>query len=225
MNDRRLEQLLAELAENDALFGTPVARPAALRAGVRIVGLRALIPLAAAAVLLMTFRSPVPAPVTRPVAEEALASLGAPLGISLDHHAGVASANQRHDVVRSCSDEEVYALVLYRGWSHDSRDLIWQLYRFADGTSLARLPAGESIDIPVDVYSAPAVEQTFMLAVARRAGDLPSGPAETEDLLACLNDSLPPSRIEFPGQSADAARACLPQCVTVLPKSIAYSGQ
>lgn len=229
MNDRQLERLLAQLAEHDELFDGRArqAPPTPRTPRIQIVGIRALLPLAAAAAIaLFLMRTPA-ARVLQPMPAPLQVSLAdvTPLPISMDHCTGRCEDGKRLDVMQSCSDEDAYALVLYRTWSHDYRGLVWRLYRFADGTSLAKLRAGEAIDIPVEVNSAPAVEQTVVLAVARRVGDLPVSTAETDDLLACLNDSLPPTRIEFPGQPAEAARGCLPQGVTVLPKAIAWSGQ
>ncbi len=229
MNDRQLERLLAQLAEHDELFA-PAARPAIGArpiARLRILGIGSLLPLAAAAAIAI-FMLRVPNRVTRqPDPSNRSVSLAdaSPLPISVEHCTGKCESGTRQDVFQPCSDEDAFALVLYRTWSHDNRGLVWRLYRFADGTPLARLPAGEAVDIPVEVNSAPAVEQTVVLAVARHARDLPASQAETEDLLTCLNDSLPPARIEYPGQPAEAARGCLPQGVTVLPKSIAWSGQ
>ena len=66
----------------------------------------------------------------------------------------------------------------------------------------------------------PPVEQLLVVALARRAADLPGSEVGTEALLACLNSS--PLETEFPEDIngfASAVEFCLPPGVTVVSQT------
>jgi hypothetical protein len=132
--------------------------------------------------------------------------------LEVDYQAGYAAdASTRIATFRPCSDQEAYALVLFRGWSEECACLTWRVHEFADGVLLTRLAAGQPLEIALELPEAPPVEQFIILALARRRGDLPAGGREARRLLDCLNEAAPPSWAGEPEEHYTAAvQTCLP---------------
>lgn len=211
----RLDNLVRQLIEIDELFGgaqgTRSARLASAGAHPSRTGwLASAAPLAAAAVLgFLMVRAPT---LERPAG----AAQRVPVSIARSAENG---RSERISRFQSCADEDAYAMVVFRAWSSECNCIRWRLHEFADGSVLARLSAGGGLEFEL-AYAGdpPNVEQMVLLAVARRAADLPSAPDASESFLECLDHSLPP---ELPGASQQnsptAVLACVPNDVYVVP--------
>jgi hypothetical protein len=212
LSEQQIGRLLRGLAEADSLAGS---RPWALRlepAGtLRGRGLRMVwtTSLATAAALVLALRAPTPGPLSRAQGDPAF---------HIDYQAApAAEAAARIATFRPCADRDAYAVVLFRGWSEECACLTWRVHEFADGSPLARLAAGEPVEIAVDVSGDPPVEQFIILALARRRGDLPTDDDDAQRLLACLNDAAPPSLPGEPDEHyATALQSCLPGSARVV---------
>ncbi len=209
-SDAQIDRLLRALIEADSLAdGGGPGLSFATTAGSGRPAITWAASLAVAAALVLALRTPVwvpPHPAPRIPALE------------IDYQAGYAAdASTRIATFRPCSDQDAYALVLFRGWSEDCACLTWRVHEFADGALLARLAAGEPVEITLEIAETPPVEQFIILALARRRGDLPAGSREALRLLDCLNDAAPPSWAGEPGEHyAAAVQTCLPGSAQVV---------
>ncbi|MEP0847946.1 MAG: hypothetical protein HRF50_14135 [Phycisphaerae bacterium] len=211
----RLDSLVRQLIEIDELFGDgqgalSARLPGAAARAARMRWLSFAGPLVAAAVLgFLMVRAPT---LERPAA----AAQRVPVSIARSAEHG---PTQRINRFQSCADEDAYAMVVFRAWSSECDCIRWRLHEFADGSVLARLSAGGGLEFEL-AYTGdpPNVEQMVLLAVARRAADLPSAPDASESFLECLDLSLPP---ELPGASQQnspaAVLACVPNDVYIVP--------
>ena len=128
--------------------------------------------------------------------------------------------DSRIDTFHTCPTEDAFALVLFRAWDTDCQCVAWKLHEFADGRALMRLAAGEALEIPLDVSNSPPVEQVVVFAVSNRRDELPATAREAEELLACLNTTLPPSALgEQPVCCAAPVESCLPPGVALVQRS------
>jgi hypothetical protein len=140
-----------------------------------------------------------------------------PVSVRYAPHAGGA-AEPRVDCFQSTAQEPCVMLALFRTWNSACQCLMWELHQWEDGRTLAEITPGESIDIPFSSANSPPVQQLFVVAVSRERRYLPDRPAETDQLLECLNHSAPPlGTPEDAGAYTSAVSGCLPSGVTVVP--------
>ena len=127
---------------------------------------------------------------------------------------------QRVDRFEPNTREYCVVLAIFRSWHNGCRCLTWQLHEWEDGRTLAEVAPGEAPEIALDVTDAPPVEQLLLIAFSPHASDLPSSEDEVNGLLDCLNDITPPTEVcESADVCALAAESCLPDGVTVVPRS------
>lgn len=218
MNDRQLESLIRRVVELDQ-FGEPLhagrqgarPRPIAEAQARRAQPARWLVPLAAAVFALFALR---------PVEVETEKGRSFAEFVTIDHIPRVShDARSRIDAFRPCADQDAAALVLFRVWDDACDCIEWKLHQFADGSAVTRLTAGEALDIRMDVTDAPALDQYFILAVARQRDGLPHSRRATQQLLTCLNSTCPPV---FPGEDplpgAETVIECFPTGVELLQR-------
>jgi hypothetical protein len=221
MDDRTLSNLIRQATELEALLDAeafPARGDAPLVTARRLSlrwGLAAAAALALAVILPMRDSS-----LLRPSAD-AWVFMDAPApGIAPDGAADGADSFQR---IRSCSDQDAYAIVLLREWLPECQCMDWRVHEFEGGAALMRLRAGQEIEIPVHVAGDPPLQQQLFLAIAPRLFGLPTSAQATEDLLACLTDAAPPTTADTddPGGSGYTAvvQECFPPDVTILPST------
>ncbi len=213
MEHDALERLILDLAQRERSL--PDDRPIAVAwAARRRQPLDWLTGVAAAIALLMIVSN---AP-QRPTPRSSAAARAGIIPVSIEYLPTRESLDApRLDRLRSCSEQDVYTVVLFRGWNSDCGCVSWRLHEFSEGALLARLEAGEPLEIVLDVSDAPPIEQAVFLAVARRGDDLPSDRAREAALLACLNDAAPPEPIDLqPARLKDSVASCLPNGVAVV---------
>lgn len=212
LSEQQIDRLLRGLIEADSLLGCDRLAPGGeASAGPRQRGLRIAwaARLATAAALLLAWRVPAPAPFRSTPPAPAL---------EIEYGAGHAAEGAgRVATFRPCTDQNAYALVLFRGWSDECACLTWHVHEFEDGSPLAALTAGEPVEIALEVTPDPPVEQFIILALARRRGDLPTDGDDARRLLACLNEAAPPA---WPGEPDEhyalAVQMCLPGSAQVV---------
>ena len=155
----------------------------------------------------------------RPAATVAPVTGDIPINIEYTTHAALADERCVASF-RNTTGEDCVVLAVFRAWDSTCQCRQWQLYEWEHGASLARAVAGKPLDISIDMTNMPAIEQLLVVALARRAGDLPGSEAGTEALLACLNSS--PLETEHPDDIrgfASAVESCLPPGVTVVSQA------
>lgn len=134
-----------------------------------------------------------------------------------DQPGAVNISDQRIDTYHSCSDEDAYALVLYRAWEPECACVTWGFYEFADASGVVELPAGETLDIPFDAWGRSPIDQCIVVAVSNQRHVLPADSGETQQLLACLHEITPADDPEEASACyANVVAGCLPSAVTVL---------
>ncbi len=202
MPDPVLERLLRAAVEAEA-FARPIRR-------LRLASWWLLATSGAAALLALVFMNPRSVTRYRTIPAKA---------ISIEHVSSpVSQAGQRIDVLQPCLDTAAAALVLLRVWDRDCSCLQWQVHEFEDGSTITEMARGEAVQIPVDVSHAPPIEQSVLLAVARRASDLPSTVDAREDLLACLNGVCPPSLPDEASCGNPDVLPCLGEGITLVQR-------
>ena len=227
MNDDALNKLIrhaAELRELEAsLQGRPVLRmspsdagrrpEAASRRSMRIGWLVAA-PFAAAACWLAFVTTD---------RESALphAPLSTPAVIQIREVAagGPGSTDRPQRFVTEAS-QQFAMMALLRTWSNECECLSWTVHEFEDGGTVAMVDQLNRREVAIDVADAPPVAQLLVVAAADRRTDLPTTPAQTEALLACLNDRPVAHETEVDAVAlSDNVMACLPHDVAVVPKA------
>lgn len=118
--------------------------------------------------------------------------------------------------VDTCADEDSFLVVLTRSWNNDCQCLTWRLHEFGHGVALARLMAGQELELAVELAVGATGEQFVVLALARDADDLPDEPEEGDILLECLNDADASATLDH---AAQTVASCLPSSVTVVPRA------
>ena len=211
MSNERLSQLIRMVAEMDRHVPAddlPVA-PAWRHHRSAVWGA-----LAAAAALAFAFLVP---PINRP---DHRAMAAAPIGVQLEYRpAHTVGHTARIDAFEACSPEMTYASVLFRVYDEDCQCLTWRLHQFEDGASQCLLHPGEMLQFTLDVTHTPPVAQVAMLVVASRRDVLPATTDEAEELLACLNNSLPPTGLgDQPVCCSAPVGDCLPPGVALLER-------
>ncbi len=213
MDDRTLDRLIRHLAERDRRLPDDRELAEACSANRRrpwdwFCG-------AAAAIALLWI---VNSASHRPAPYSSAAARAGILPVSVEYLPTRAALDQpRLDRLRSCSEQDVYTLVLVRGWSSECACVRWDVHEFSEGTLLARLEAGEPLEIILDVSDSPPIEQAVFLAIAQHGGMLPADRAREAALLACLNDAAPPEPIDLqPARLGESVAACLPTGVSVV---------
>ena len=201
-----LERLIVQGREIEEFFGLP-SRGVVRRSLWRVLEPWAGAMLAAAAIFLALA---IPANAPSPASAN-----GLQLDAAVVHRAEAA-------VLESCSNEDLYALVLMREWMPDCECIGWRLYRpSADLPAVMRLLAGQTASVPVDEAHDPSVLEYVVLAVSRSRSALPHQAEDEDELIRCLWESAPPATPFESSQSyASAVAACLPAAVTVVPESL-----
>jgi len=134
------------------------------------------------------------------------------------HYAPCRGPGPRVDQLQSVAREPGYVLALLREWHSDCECLAWNVYRWDDGGAIARVDRGDPIEIALDVSDDPPIEQMLLLAVSPRRDRLPGAEADSDAIIACLNNSVPtPNERRDAGGLALAVQSCLPEGTTVVP--------
>ena len=199
MPDPMLEKLLRVAAEAQA-FARPLQPVRFARGWLWATS-------AAAAVLALVFVNP-----------RTIERYSVPVGaIEIEHVSQAGQAGMRVDVLQPCLDTAAAALVLLRVWDGDCSCLQWKVHEFEDGSTITQMERGDAVQIPLDVSDTPPVEQSVLLAVARRPSDLPSR-NERDSLLACLNGVCPPALPSDASCQNPDVLPCLPDGVTLVQR-------
>ncbi|RMF84110.1 MAG: hypothetical protein D6744_03650 [Planctomycetota bacterium] len=208
--NERLNQLIRLVSEMDEHFDAPTQRrpQPARRSGTIAKAL------AAAAAVAFGFL-----PRTTPPNSSSPTHAG-PTRVQIDYQpARIIRQAARIDAFEACSAEQAYASILLRVYDDDCQCVKWRLHRFDDGAALCVMRPGEMIEFTLDVSTAPPVEQVAMLVLAAQRDALPMTSSEVADLLACLNESLPPTAIgEQPTCCSAPAGDCLPPGVALVER-------
>jgi hypothetical protein len=222
MNEKDLQNLVRMAVEIDELDRAAYAAdapgelaPATIRfdrAPLRQPGWRLGVPAAAAAAALLLVLLP---PSTDQQSISALAS-----SFRIDYCPAVPRFDGvRIDHFEPSSPEHCAVLAIFNTWEKECQCLAWQLYEWEDGRALAELSPDEVRNITIDVTDAPPIEQLLLVAIAKDPRDLPSNEDQTYELLDCLNEVAPATDPrESAAAYASAARACLPDTVTIVPQ-------
>jgi len=117
------------------------------------------------------------------------------------------------------SQQQMSMMAILRTWSDECECLSWQVHRFQDGSTVARVDEINNQQLDIPVGNAPPVAQLLVVAAANRTEDLPDNAAENKALLDCLNER-PYASDDEPDvfALATAVESCLPMGVAVVPK-------
>lgn len=207
MNDHALEKLI-RLAAEAGDIDRFVPRPS-LPNRFRLI--RPMGALAAAAALMVLIGAP--QSLNGP-------SRGALVGIDVRRlPSRVLTDGQRVERFRAQSQEHCTIMVIMRIWARECQCLAWELHRWEDGRPLEAIDPDEFVDIPLAISDAPPVQQLLIVAAARSSRGLPRLGEETDALMACLDRASLAAHGEDSTLLASAVQACLPDGVTVVPRS------
>lgn len=125
----------------------------------------------------------------------------------------------RRDCVTSTPEESCAILAVLHRWSNECQCMVWDLYDWAGGETIARVQAGEPVNVITDVEMPPRQDEVVLFAVARDHNDLPARGQEAA-FLDCLLETSDEAERSDAGY-ASAVETCLPNNVLVVPQRLA----
>ncbi len=208
MNDRTLERLI-QMAMEARDLEAPIHPRELPRSRFRVG--RPLSALAAAACLMVILSLP---------QTEDGARHGSLVGIDVRRMpARLLADGERVERFRAESREHCTIMVIMRTWARECQCLAWELHRWEDGRPLEAIDPNEFVEIPLLIADAPPVQQLLVIAASREAHALPRLGEETDALMACLDRASLGAHGEDSATLASAVQACLPDGVTVVPRT------
>ncbi|MGE3182498.1 MAG: hypothetical protein AB7N71_12775 [Phycisphaerae bacterium] len=217
IQDRQIEKLLRIVAEIDALEHGAASLNAAREAPAaatlpRVIRLRRWLSSAiAAAASIVLFSTTIVEPTGTAVATTV------PIHVSYVPKVDT-TACCRRDCVTSTPAEPCAILAVLHRWSSECQCMVWDLYDWAGGETVARVQAGEAVEVIADVQMPPTRDEVVLFAVARNRTDLPARGQEGAflDCLLETSDELDRSDASY----TNAVKTCLPDSVLVVPQRL-----